>query len=105
MQIHFERTGGFANFRFTGNFDLDSLPEADASQLKELLEQVNFRSLPEQLLDKPAIPDQFNYRITVTTPSWQHSVYTGESSVPDSLRPLLQKLSELTRSQARKKQA
>jgi hypothetical protein len=102
MQIHFERTGGFANIRFAGNFDLDSMPEEIANQLKQLLEQVDFPSLPEQLLGKPAIPDQFNYSITVTTPSWQHTVITSDPSAPDPLRLLLQKLTELTRSQANK---
>jgi len=103
MQIHFERTGGFANIRFTGSFDLDSLPEEIADPLKDLLEQVDFPSLPERLLGQSAIPDQFNYSITVTTPSWQHTVVTGDHSAPDALRLLLQKLTELTRSQARKK--
>lgn len=102
MQIRFERTGGFANFGFTGNFDLDTLPAEIANPLKELLEQADFRSLPERLLGRSAIPDQFFYLITVTTPSWQHAVYTDDRSAPEALRPLLQKLNELTRSQARK---
>jgi len=102
MKIHFERAGGFANIRFTGNFDLDSMPEEIANPLKALLEQVDFSSLPEQLLGSSAVPDQFNYSITVTTPSWQHTVVTGEHSAPEALRPLLQKLTELTRSQAPK---
>jgi hypothetical protein len=103
MQIHFERTGGFANFRFTGDFDLDRMPEETANSLKALLEQVDFPSLPEQLLGKSAIPDQFNYLVTVTTSSWQHSVFTDDRYAPEALRLLLQKLNELTRSQARKK--
>ena len=102
MQIHFERSGGFANFGFTGNFDLDNLPAETASALKALLEQVDFRSLPEQILGKSAIPDQFFFLIKVTTPTWQHSVYTDERNAPEALRQLIQKLNELTRSQARK---
>ena len=42
MQIQFERTGGFANIRFAGNFDLDSMPEETASPLKQLLEAGGF---------------------------------------------------------------
>ena len=104
MQIHFERTGGFANIRFAGNFDLDSMPEETASPLKQLLEEVDFPSLPEQLPGNPAIPDQFNYSITVTTQSWQHTVITSDQSAPNPLRLLLQKLTELARSQAKKNQ-
>ncbi len=99
MQIHFERTGGFANIHLARTFDLDSMPEAIASQLKELLEQVDFPSLPEHLPSQQAFPDQFNYSITVTTPSWERTVNFGERSTPVSLRPLLQKLTELARSQ------
>jgi hypothetical protein len=103
MKIHFERTGGFANIHFSGDFDLDSLPEEIAKPLKTLLEQVGFNSLPEQLPGSSAIPDQFNYSITVTTPSGQHTVVTGDQSAPEALRLLLQKLTELTRSQASKR--
>jgi hypothetical protein len=104
MQIQFERTGGFANFHFTGNFDLNSLPAETASSLKALLEQVDFRSLPEQILGQSAIPDQMFYQVTVTTPAWRHSVYTDERNAPEPLRQLIQILNQLTRSQARKSQ-
>ena len=103
MKIFFERTGGFANLRFTGNFDLDSLPEETADPLRTLLEQMDFPSLPEQLFGTTAVPDQFNYRITVTTPSGQHTVTTGENSAPALLGMLLQRLTELARAQAMKK--
>jgi len=102
MHINFERTGGFANLRFTGNFDLDKLPGEIANPLKTLIEQVDFPSLPENVPGSAAIPDQFNYRITVTTSSWQHTVITGDRSAPVALRLLLQKLTELARSQAGK---
>jgi hypothetical protein len=103
MKIHFERTGGFANIRLAGDFDLDSMPEEIANPLKALLEQVDFASLPEQLPGKTSVPDQFNYIITVTAASWQHTVVTGDHSAPEALRQLLQKLTELARSQANQK--
>jgi hypothetical protein len=102
MKIHFERTGGFANIRFTGSFDLDSMPEEIAQSLKMLLEQVDFATLPEQLPGDAAVPDQFNYTITVTTSAWQHTVVTGDRTAPEALRPLLQKLTELARAQTGK---
>ena len=91
MQIQFERTGGFANIRFAGNFDLDSMPEEIASQLKQLLEEVDFPSLPEQLPGNPAIPDQFHYSITVTTQSWQHTVITSDQAAPRIASPAFAK--------------
>ena len=102
MKINFERTGGFANFRFAGNFDLDNLPDETASLLKDLLEQTDFRSLPKQVLGKSSIPDQFHYSIEVITPTWKHAVFTDERNASEPLRQLIQKLNELTRSQARK---
>jgi hypothetical protein len=101
MQIQFERTGGFANIRFAGNFDLDSLPTETANTLQTLLEQADFRSLPEHILGKSAIPDQFHYLVTVTTTAWEHSVFTDDRNAPEPLRQLIQKLNELTRAQSR----
>jgi len=102
MRILFERSGGFANIRFAGDFDLDDLPADQAELLKELLAQADFPSLPDQMLGKSPVPDQFNYSVTVETESWHHTVITGDHSAPENLRPLLQKLTELTRSKGRK---
>ncbi len=103
MRILFERTGGFANIRFSGSFDLDNLPVDVSKEISELVEQANIQDLPQQILDSSPIPDQFNYSLTVITKSWQRNIQTGDRSAPESLRPLLQKLTELTRTQARKK--
>ncbi len=101
MQISFERSGGFANIRVGGDFNLDDLPADQANSLRELLEKANFMALPEQLPANKAVPDQFTYTITVQGPAGQHTVVTGDRSAPDNLRPLIQKLTELARSQGK----
>ena len=102
MRILFERSGGFANIRFAGDFNLEELPDDQAKLLRELLEQAGFPTLPEQLSGHSPVPDQFNYSITVETGAWRHTVITGDNSAPDTLRPLLQKLTELARSQKKR---
>ncbi len=99
MRIIFERSGGFANIRFSGDFDLDKLPADQAELLQKLLDQAKFKALPDRLMGKAPVPDQFNYSITVETEKWTHTVTTGDRSAPETLRPLLQKLTELARSQ------
>ncbi len=102
MRINFERSGGFANIQLTRTFDLDKLPKDQTSALQELLERANFMSLPEQLASSAPIPDQFHYKITVDTGAERHTVVTGDRSAPESLRPLLQKLTELSRTTGNK---
>ena len=50
-RIKFERTGGFAGIRLAADIELDELPEDQVHQLLELLDEVDFDELPEQLTD------------------------------------------------------
>ena len=80
--------------------DFQDLPEDEATTLRALLEEANFLSLDEHLPPNP-IPDGFSYRITVETERIEHTVYTSDGNVPDSLRPLLDELSRQARLQGR----
>jgi hypothetical protein len=100
MRIKFERSGGFAGMLLTGFFDLDEMDEKQSRELHELLDQADFRKLPEQIVSNAPVPDQFTYTISVETKEWQHSVITGDTSAPPELQPLLQTLSKLARARA-----
>jgi hypothetical protein len=100
-RIKFERTGGFAGMRIARDLKLDELPEEQANTLVELLDEMDFGELPEQMLDESG-PDQFTYVITVETKKWEHTVVTGDASAPEKMQELLQVLSRLIRT--RKKQ-
>jgi hypothetical protein len=101
-RIKFERTGGFAGMRIARDLKLEDLSDEQAHTLLELLDDLDFQDLPEQLTDTEAMPDQFTYVITVETKKWEHTVVTGDASAPEKMQDLLQLLNRLART--RKKQ-
>ena len=96
-RIKFERTGGFAGMTIARDLKLDELTEEQANTLVELLDDLDFEELPEQMTGEPSMPDQFTYRITVETPRGEHTVVTGDASVPEKMQELLQFLNRLAR--------
>lgn len=100
--IKFERTGGFAGIRIAAEFELDELPEEQARQLRELLDEVDFDELPEQLIEADQMTDGFSYSITVESEVRQHTVLTDNISAPDKMQPLLELLYQIARQRARK---
>lgn len=102
-RIKFERTGGFAGIRIGADIDLDDLSEEQARELRELLDNVDFDELPEQLIGKTQMPDSFNYSITVESEKRKHTVQTTDASAPEKMQPLLELLYRIARQQARKK--
>ena len=101
-RIKFERTGGFAGIRLAADFEITDLPEDQARSLLELLDNLDFENLPEQMLDSMPIADGFTYSITIETKKSTHTVNAGESSVTEKLEPLLALLNQIARKQARK---
>lgn len=103
-RIKFERTGGFAGMRIARDLKLDELSEEQASTIIELLDDLDFNELPEQLMSESEapMPDQFTYVITVETSRGEHTVITGDASAPEKMQELLQLLNRLART--RKKQ-
>jgi hypothetical protein len=95
-RIKFERSGGFTGMRIARDLRLDDLPEEQAHTIVELLDEIDFGELPEQMLDD-AGPDQFTYTITVETQKWEHTVVTGEASAPEKMQELLRILDRLAR--------
>ena len=96
-QIRFERTGGFAGMTIARDLKLDDLSEEQANTLLELLDNLDFEELPEQMTDKEPMPDQFTYTITVETTRGEHTVVTGDASAPEKMQDLLQFLNRLAR--------
>ena len=96
-RIKFERTGGFAGMRIATDLKVDDLPDEQANSISELLDDLDFRELPEQMMGDSNIPDQFTYTITVETKKWEHTVVTGDISAPEKMQELLQLLNRLAR--------
>jgi hypothetical protein len=98
-RIKFERTGGFAGMRIATDVRLDDLPEEQAHTLSDLLDDLDFEELPEQMISEDPMPDQFTYVITVQTKQGEHTVVTGDASAPEKMQELLQLLNRLARTQ------
>ena len=101
-RIKFERTGGFAGIRFAADFELDDLPKDQAHQILDLLDEMDFDELPEQILGNQQAADGFTYSITVVTEKRQQTVTTSDTSVPHKMEPLLEILTKIAKQQARK---
>ena len=95
-RIKFERTGGFAGLRIARDLKLEELPDEQANTIMELLDDLDFEELPEQMLEE-SMPDQFTYTITVETKRGEHTVVTGDASAPEKMQELLQLLNRLAR--------
>ena len=100
MRIHFERTGGFAGMRVTSTVDTDSLPPDDARDLADMVDDSGFFDLPAAFTSPPGgEPDRFQYKLTIESEGRRHTVEMGEATAPDSIRPLLRRLTTLARGQ------
>ena len=73
---------------------LDQLPGGAADMLRHLIEQAEFFNLPENLIVK-FNPDEYQYTITVDDGWLCHTVRTNDTTMPTSLRPLVEELSAM----------
>jgi hypothetical protein len=90
----FKRCGGFIGTGMRLQLDLDQLPINNASDIVRLIEQAAFFDLPENLIIK-FNPDEYQYTITVDMGVTSHTVRTNDTTMPASLRPLVDELSGL----------
>ena len=95
-QINFKRTGGITGREIETNIDLNELPAGEQQQLMQMITETNFFNIPQNLIQS-AIPDEHEYTITVEAGNTHHTIQTTDSTAPESLRPLLEKLSHLAR--------
>jgi len=77
----------------------DDLPDEQAHTISELIDDLHFDELPEQMMGDSNMPDQFIYTITVETDNGKHTVTTGDSSAPEKMQELIQLLNRLARTQ------
>lgn len=97
QQIKYERTGGFAGMRLSADIEPDQLPDEQIQRLLDLLDDMDFDELPEQIMGESSMSDQFTYQITVKTNKWEHTIVTGDASAPDKLQELLRLLDRIAK--------
>jgi hypothetical protein len=98
MRIHFERSGGFTGMRLEAAIDTQVLSPDEAENLHLLIEEAGFFDLPPELSAPVPGADQFQYRLTVETAEREHSIAISDGAVPDTLQPLIRRLTILSRS-------
>jgi len=92
--IAFKRSGGFVGQGMRFQLDLNQLPARDAHSIIRLIEQAGFFNLPENMIVK-FNPDEYQYTITIDVGIMSHTVRTNDTTMPASLRPLVDELSSL----------
>jgi hypothetical protein len=97
MRIYFERSGGVMGKPMTATVDTETLPADEAIAWRETVLESNFFAMPETLKSPSEGRDQFQYKVVVEVEDVSHTVETTEVAAPDSLRPLLRRLTVATR--------
>ena len=78
------------------DFDLGSIPASAAQRLHNLLNESNFFAIP-LVNDLNSSPDEYTYTITVVAGNSVHTVHVSDTSMPKSLRPFVEELTELAK--------
>ena len=89
MNIHFERSGGFAGLRLSHDVNSETLPPDQGAELNRLVESSDFFHLPKTVSAATPGGDRFQYKLTVKSGPTEHTVALDEAAVPEKLRPLL----------------
>jgi hypothetical protein len=88
MKIEFRRSGGHLPVSLLARVDSDQLATSEREALKELVSSARLHEL--QGTSPSAMPDAFDYRVSVTTDEGEHhEVALSEDMVPSEMRPLL----------------
>lgn len=95
-KIHFQRTGGMLGREVDADIDLNEIPEDASQELMRLISETNFFKIPQNMIAQ-AVPDEYEYTVTVEAGNTNHTIQTTDSAAPESLRALLEKLSTLAR--------
>ncbi len=97
VKVQFARTGGFAGMRLMASVDTETLPPEEADRLRRLIARAAFFEQLTSLRSATPAPDRFQYRVTVEEGDRRKTVELDESSIPKSVRPLLDYLVDSAR--------
>jgi hypothetical protein len=97
MKYTLERSGGFTGIPMRVTLDSQTLDPQEREALDALVETSGFFALPEKITTPSPGADRFNYRLSIEGSGRSHTVDVAEGAIPASLRPLIQRLTELGR--------
>ena len=96
MHIYFKRSGGFMGIPLTADLDTTALPAEEADAIEQMLDEVNFFSLPSYP-DLGGGSDRFTFELTIVNKETKHTVYFSEQNAPAEIDPLVRQLTLLAR--------
>lgn len=96
--IWFERSGGFTGISTSVEIDSNLLSFEDSKELKQLIDQSDFFEWNTSDTLLVEMPDQFQYTITIEHEGEKRTVEFGDVSMPETMRPLINYLSQKARS-------
>ncbi len=89
VRVDVERTGGFGGLVTRRSADTDSLPEADARELAQLVAALDLEALQKAPSPTRTVPDAYQYDIVISTGGDQVTLHAQDPDVPAQLRPLI----------------
>lgn len=91
MKIEFSRSGGFAApaMKQKVEIDTDDLPENEADELLNLVDQADLPKVASQPKNAPR-PDAFRYKISVSNEGLTQTATTSDADMPEALQPLIE---------------
>jgi hypothetical protein len=95
LRIELTRSGGYAGLSTTlGELDTAQLPESEAREIEELVNRADVASLAAASPMHGTGADRFQYELTIEDAGGRHELAMSEDSVPDELRPLIDRLKQ-----------
>ena len=98
--INFKRSGGSIGKELAMDFDLNNMPADESRRLHNLLDESRFFEVPV-VSDLRSSPDEYEYVITVVAGNSIHTIHVSDTSMPHSLRPLIEDLTEIAKEGSR----
>jgi hypothetical protein len=94
--ISYKRTGGAMGQDLSVDFNLNEMPGDAAQRLHNLINESKFFATPvqQEVLSKP---DEFEYTVTIDAGQSVHTIRATDTSMPESLRPLIEALTQLAK--------
>jgi hypothetical protein len=94
--ISYKRAGGAMGQEMAADFDLNEMPANISQRLQNRITESNFFATPV-LNEALSRPDEYEYTVTIDAGNSMHTVRTTDSSMPESLRPFIEDLTELAK--------
>jgi len=104
MHIDFESSGGYANIKIKYHGNTNELIKEIADELMQLVEDSRIFDLKEYEIS-PGLsgpPDVLYYKLAIQDGNKRASLSFNDTTIPDSLRPLLTFLQEIAKEQVMK---